>query len=89
MMAFVVSFVAGMNFFSLTNFLPTYFSSVYGADPVTVGIRNIGFPTGAIIGAVLGNMGVSRFPRHVRWILVIGSCGMGKIFNWYIHLMTC
>ncbi|KAH0829251.1 putative major facilitator superfamily transporter [Fonsecaea pedrosoi] len=50
-MAFIISFIAGMNFYSLTNFAPTYFSSVYPADPILVGGRGAGFVTAATVVA--------------------------------------
>ncbi|OAG36003.1 hypothetical protein AYO21_09796 [Fonsecaea monophora] len=62
-MAFIISFIAGMNFYSLTNFAPTYFSSVYPADPILVGGRGAGMPTANIFGAVFGNWFISRFPN--------------------------
>jgi hypothetical protein len=72
-MAFIVSFVAGMNFYSLTNFGPLYFSSVYYEDPVVVGARNIGNPTATILGAIFGNYMISKVPGHARSLLTF-SC---------------
>lgn len=38
-LAFFIAFVAGMNFYSLTNFFPLSFSAVYDPDPVQVGLK--------------------------------------------------
>ena len=73
-MAFIISLIAGMNFYSLINFAPLFFSNVYPADPVLVGARSTGMPTATIFGAVFGNWFVSRFPKYARWS-VAASCG--------------
>ena len=77
-MAFIISFVAGMNFYSLTNFAPTYFSNVYPADPILVGARAAGMPTATIFGAVFGNWFLSRFPRYAKWSVTASCAFMSK-----------
>lgn len=77
-MAFIISFIAGMNFYSLTNFAPTYFSNVYPADPILVGARGAGMPTATIFGAVFGNWFISRFPKYARWSVAASCIAMSK-----------
>jgi hypothetical protein len=77
-MAFLISFVAGMNFYSLTNFGPVYFSNVYSSSPTTIGIRNIGFPTACIVGAVICNTLISRYPKKIHWVLGASCVMMSK-----------
>ena len=78
-MAFVISFVAGMNFYSLTNFAPTFFSNVYPADPILVGARGAGMPTMNIFGAVFGNWFLSRYPKRARWSVAASCAVMSKL----------
>jgi hypothetical protein len=77
-MAFIISFIAGMNFYSLTNFAPTYFSNVYPADPILVGARGAGMPTTTIFGAVFGNWFLSRYPKYARWSIAASCAVMSK-----------
>ena len=77
-MAFIISFVAGMNFYSLTNFAPTYFSNVYPVNPILVGARAAGMPTATIFGAVFGNWFLSRSPRYARWSVTASCAFMSK-----------
>lgn len=77
-MAFIISFIAGMNFYSLTNFAPTYFSNVYQEDPIMVGARGVGMPTATIFGAVFGNWFLSRFPKYARWSIAASCAAMSK-----------
>lgn len=67
--AFVVAFVSGMYYYGLTNFGPIYFSNVYASDPLTIGLRNTPFPTMVLAGAITGNFLISRFPRHIAYIM--------------------
>ncbi|KIW45798.1 uncharacterized protein PV06_04152 [Exophiala oligosperma] len=69
--AFIISFVGGVNFYSLSNFAPIYFTNVYHTDPVTTGARGIGLSLGVIWGAVLGATFVSRFPKYAKWCITI------------------
>ncbi|KIV98796.1 uncharacterized protein PV09_09448 [Verruconis gallopava] len=68
-LAYVVAFVAGMNFFSYLNFWPLLISHVYNPDPVKVGLRGIGAGLGTTIGAILASVLVSMFPSRVNLIL--------------------
>jgi hypothetical protein len=78
-MAFVVASIVGAFYFSLTNFGPIYFSSVYATDPVTIGLRNIPFPTLTLFGAIGGNFLISRFPRQIPYIMAGFSGLMSKL----------
>jgi len=68
-----ITFVSGMNFFSILLFWPTQSYNVYGHDPLSVGIRNLalGFPilAGACIILVL----ISWTKGKIRELMFI-SC---------------
>lgn len=77
--AFIVAFVAGMFYYSLTNFGPIFFSNVYATDATTIGLRNIPFPTLVLVGAISGNFMISRFPRQVAYIMAGYSALMSTL----------
>ncbi|KAH7017109.1 major facilitator superfamily domain-containing protein [Ilyonectria destructans] len=54
-MAFFIAFVAGLNFYSLINFFPLTFSSVYTPDPVQIGLKGLGYGISITAGAVFFN----------------------------------
>ena len=60
--AFIVAFVAGMNFYSLLNFFPLEFSSVFPPDPVQVGLKGLAPGLSTTIGATVVNAALSWFP---------------------------
>ncbi|KAF2643569.1 MFS general substrate transporter [Massarina eburnea CBS 473.64] len=70
-LAYVVAFAAGMNFFSILNFFPLVFSSVYDPVPVQIGLRGLGPSFSTAIGAVFFNAMLSVFPGRGREILLI------------------
>jgi MFS family permease len=77
-MAFIIAFAAGMFYYSLTNFGPTYFSNVYNTDAITIGVRNIGFPTAVVVGAVFANALLSIFPHHISAMISTSCCLMSE-----------
>jgi len=77
-LAYVVAFAAGMNFFSILNFFPVVFTSVYEPDPVRIGLRAIGPAFTTAIGAILFNAALSVFPGRAREVLLVA-----------VLLMTC
>lgn len=56
---FLISFVAGMNFYSLLNFYPLTFSAVYDPAPVQVGLKGLGYGISVTLGATVGNLAFS------------------------------
>ena len=69
MYAFIVAFVAGMNFFSYLNFWPLLISNVYSADPVRIGLRGLGAGLATTVGAITASALISFFPNRANWIL--------------------
>lgn len=70
-LAYIVAFTAGMNFFSILNFFPIVFSSVYEPVPVKIGLRGLGPALTTAVGAVLFNAALSVFPGRSREILLV------------------
>ncbi|KNG49787.1 mfs drug efflux pump [Stemphylium lycopersici] len=70
-LAYIVAFAAGMNFFSILNFFPITFSSVYAPDPVKIGLRGLGPALTTATGAIFFNAALSRFPGHTREVLLL------------------
>jgi hypothetical protein len=70
-LAYVVAFAAGMNFFSILNFFPVTFTSVYDPVPVKIGLRGIGPALSTAVGAIGFNAALSGFPGHTREVLLL------------------
>lgn len=70
-LAYVVAFAAGMNFFSILNFFPVTFTSVYDPDPVRIGVRGLGPAFTTALGAIGFNAALSFFPNHTREVLLL------------------
>jgi hypothetical protein len=70
-LAYIVAFAAGMNFFSILNFFPITFTSVYDPDPVQIGLRAMPPAFTTAIGAILFNAALSVFPGHAREVLLV------------------
>lgn len=70
---FLISFVAGMNFYSLLNFYPLTFSAVYDPAPVAVGLKGLGYGISVTAGATIGNALISSFKGRNRELLAFGA----------------
>ncbi|OCK81189.1 MFS general substrate transporter [Lepidopterella palustris CBS 459.81] len=70
-LAYVIAFTAGMNFFSLLNFFPVAFSTVYNPDPVQIGLKGLGPAISTTLGAIFFNSMLSTFGGHSREILLV------------------
>jgi len=70
-LAYVVAFAAGMNFFSILNFFPVTFSSVYAPDPVQIGLKGMGPAFTTTLGAIGFNAALSVWPGRSREILLV------------------
>jgi hypothetical protein len=70
-LAYIIAFSAGMNFFSILNFFPVTFSSVYTPVPVSIGLRGLGPALTTAVGAIFFNAALSRFPSHTREVLLL------------------
>lgn len=86
-LAFVVAFVAGMNFFSLLNFWPLTISTVWNPVPVKIGLRAIPAGFATAIGAIFWNALLSTWKGGARWILVIAA-GILTAFGGSLAIMN-
>ncbi|KAI4944058.1 hypothetical protein J4E91_008913 [Alternaria rosae] len=86
-LAYVVAFSAGMNFFSILNFFPITFSSVYTPVPVSIGLRGLGPALTTAVGAIFFNAALSRFPGHTREVLLV-AVGIMTAFAGALAVMT-
>ena len=76
-LAFLVAFIAGFDFYSLINFFPLSFSTLWDPDPVQVGLKGLGYGISTTAGAVFWNALLStKLPA--RYILMISSILMSK-----------
>ena len=78
--AYIVAFVAGMNFYSLLNFFPLEFSAVCPPDPIQVGLKGLAPGLSTTIGVTVVNAALSWFPSHNRELLlastvIMTACG--------------
>lgn len=76
--AFVVAFVAGMNLYSLLNFFPLTFSTLFNPDPVQVGLKGLGYGISVTLGAVVVNALLSILKGHNRELLIASTVIMSK-----------
>ncbi|CAK7200330.1 hypothetical protein SEUCBS139899_003021 [Sporothrix eucalyptigena] len=75
-LSFFVAFVAGINFYSLINFFPLTFSTVYNPDPVQIGLKGLGYGISVTSGAMFFNALLSVKSLHCRWPIAIASAIM-------------
>ena len=82
-MAFLVAFVAGMYYYSLINFFPIVYESVYNPDPVQVGLKGLGPGFSVTFGAVGVNAMLSLWKGHNRELLLFSAIlmSMSTIFS--------
>ena len=80
-MAFLVAFVAGMYYYSLINFFPIVYESVYNPNPVQVGLKGLGPGFSVTFGAVLVNSALSLWKGHNRELLLGSAIMMSKFHH--------
>ncbi|SMQ47638.1 unnamed protein product [Zymoseptoria tritici ST99CH_3D7] len=76
---FAISFISGMNFYSLINFFPATFSSLYNPDPIQVGLKGLGYGISVTAGAASVNALMTYLPKYNRELL-LGSCVLMTAF---------
>ncbi|CCC08826.1 unnamed protein product [Sordaria macrospora k-hell] len=72
----IITFISGANFFSVLMLWPSEAYNVYGNTPYGVGFRGMPFPFGILAGCVISLYLLSRFPRHIKWIVLLTCCIM-------------
>lgn len=76
-LVFFVAFVAGINFYSLLNFYPLSFATMYNPDPIQVGLKGLGYGISVTAGAVFFNALLST-SIEAKWILLVSAVIMSK-----------
>ena len=76
-LAFLVACIAGFDFYSLINFFPLAFSTLWSTDPVQVGLKGLGYGVSTTVGAVFWNAMLST-KLEAKYILLIASVIMSK-----------
>lgn len=84
--AYIVAFVAGMNLYSLLNFFPLTFSTLFSPDPIQVGLKGLGYGISVTAGAVTVNALLSVFKGHNRELLVFSTVIMSKSSSMSLQL---
>jgi hypothetical protein len=82
-MAFIVAFVAGMYYYSLINFFPIVYESVYNPNPVQVGLKGLGPGFSVTFGAVGVNALLSLWKGHNRELLLVSAIMMSRFYILY------
>ena len=65
-LAYMIVFIAGMNFYSLLNFYPLTLQFFYPPDPILIGKRAISYPLAILLGACIANYAISYTRGHIR-----------------------
>jgi len=86
-LAYVLAFVGGMNFFSVLNFLPLTWDSVYVNSPIPIGLKGLPPAISTTIGAIGFNAALSTFPKHNREVLLTAAVIM-TVFGGALAVMT-
>jgi MFS family permease len=76
-LVFFIAFVAGLNFYSLLNFYPLSFATVFNPDPIQIGLKGLGYGISITVGAVFFN-GLISTGIEAKWILLVAATLMSK-----------
>lgn len=79
-LVFFAAFVAGINFYSLINFYPLSFATMYDPDPIQIGLKGLGYGISVTAGAVFFNALLST-RIEAKWILLVATTLMSKFFS--------
>ena len=74
--AFVISFVSGMFFYSFINFLPQELTMVFPSSKVTTGVRGLGPALAFTLGSATSNAALSLLKGRNRELLVMSTIVM-------------
>jgi hypothetical protein len=81
-LAFSITFISGMNFYSILNFSPVLYTDVFEPTPFAIGTKSLGVAFGTCLGAVLINTLLSIWKDYNRELLLF-SC---ILMSMYFHL---
>ena len=85
--AYMVTFVRGMNFHSILNFFPLEFTTVFPPDPIQAGLKGLAGALTLIIGATCINASLSYAKGYNREI-VVASCVIMTAFAGALAAIT-
>ncbi|OQV05048.1 hypothetical protein CLAIMM_09846 [Cladophialophora immunda] len=85
--ALAVAFVSGMNFYSMINFAPLTYSTVYNPDPIQVGVKGLGYSIAITVGATVMNALLTILKGNNRELLLI-SCVLMTAFTGSMAAVT-
>lgn len=74
--AYIVVFLAGMEFYSVLGFFPLMLTSLWPASPELTGARGVGYPLAILVGACVVSGALSYSRGHVRALFVISAALM-------------
>ena len=72
-LAYAISFVGGMFFYSVLNFVPLTLSNVFPNDPIEIGLRGLAPAISTTISVILFNAALSKFKNHTREVLLTAA----------------
>ena len=75
-LAYATAFVGGMFFYSVLNFLPLTWDSVYVNEPIPIGLKGLGPAISTTVGAIGFNALLSTFPNRSREVILASACIM-------------
>jgi hypothetical protein len=86
-LAYVVVFVAGMEFYSILGFFPLVLEYVYVTDAITTGVRGLCYPWAILGGACIVSFLMSYTKGHVRTMFFL-MAAMMTVFTALLSLST-
>jgi hypothetical protein len=84
-LVFGITFISGMNLYSMLNFLPLLYTDVFDPTPYAIGTKSLGAAFSTCLGAVLVNALLSIWKGYNRELLLFCCIIMSK----YSHLLFC
>ncbi|OAL21416.1 hypothetical protein AYO20_11381 [Fonsecaea nubica] len=85
--ALAVAFVSGMNFYSMINFAPLTYGTVYDPDPIKVGVKGLGYSIAITVGASVMNALLTILKGNNRELLLT-SCVLMTAFTGSMAVVT-
>ncbi|TQS32790.1 hypothetical protein Golomagni_06885, partial [Golovinomyces magnicellulatus] len=70
-LAFVIVFIAGMDFYSILGFFPIALQNVYHTSAIELGVRAISYPCAILGGACIVSSAMSYTNGHVRVLFLV------------------
>lgn len=75
-LAFIIVFIAGMDFYSILGFFPVVLMNVYHTSPIEVGVRALTYPIAILSGACVVSGAMSYTKGHVRFLFLAAAVMM-------------